>query len=645
MAEPEVRGEASTTDGATEKPERQSATAESTEPGSTTNDESETGTTAGSGDAELVIELGEIDIEEENRGVRARPVRDLYVPAVIQGETVMLLVDTGATVTILKPEHYRIIPKERRPPLVKEGVVLRQADGKEVACLGKAVLDVKIGGCCQTLNVAVADVSHGTLGMDFLVKTGAVVDFGRLEMRIGETIVPCRTAENGPFFPRVVSACDVQIPPRHEMIVDAMITANIRRGRVGLVEPVKGGPLAENGVLVSKTLVDISSGAFPVKVINLGLQPRYLRAGTMLGKLSVIEVGDVEELRFVAQEPRPIMEVPEQARSSREVPEHLTDLVNQSAKDLGPEDTERVTNLLIDYQDVFSKGEYDIGRTNFVKHSIDTENARPIRQPLRRSSPQQREEVERQVGELLDKGMIQPSDSPWSSPVVLVNKKDGTKRLCIDYRKLNDVTIKDAYPLPRIDDSLDALSGAMYFSTLDLASGYWQVGMNADARDKSAFSTPSGLYSWNVLPFGLCNAPSTFERLMECVLAGLRWEILLVYLDDVIVFGRTIAESVDRLRAVLDRFRAAGLKLKPSKCHLFQRQVAYLGHVVSPEGIHTDPAKIEAVRDWPTPITQTQVRSFLGLASYYRRFIRGFAEIAGPLHRLTEKSAKFKWTS
>ena len=169
--------------------------------------------------------------------------------------------------------------------------------------------------------------------------------------------------------------------------------------------------------------------------------------------------------------------------------------------------------------------------------------------------------------------------------------------------------------------------------------------MNADARDKSAFSTPSGLYSWNVLPFGLCNAPSTFERLMECVLAGLRWEILLVYLDDVIVFGRTIAESVDRLRAVLDRFRAAGLKLKPSKCHLFQREVAYLGHVVSPEGIHTDPAKIEAVKDWPTPITQTQVRSFLGLASYYRRFIRGFAEIAGPLHRLTEKSAKFKWTS
>jgi hypothetical protein len=311
---------------------------------------------------------------------------------------------------------------------------------------------------------------------------------------------------------------------------------------------------------------------------------------------------------------------------------------------MNEEDTRRVERLLIQYQGVFSSGEFDIGRTTWVKHGIDTGGAAPIRQPLRRSSPTQRAEVERQVEELLAKGLIQPSDSPWSSPVVLVDKKDGSKRLCLDYRRLNDVTRKDAYPLPRIDDSLDALGGAKFFSTLDLASGYWQVEMNEDARDKSAFSTPSGLYAWNVLPFGLCNAPSTFERLMERVLAGLRWEILLVYLDDVIVFGNTIAESVNRLERVLLKLREAGLKLKPSKCNLFQKRVNYLGHVVAEEGIHTDPAKIEAVQNWPTPGTTRQGRSLLGLASYYRRFIKGFAEIAAPLHRLTGKNVAFLWS-
>ena len=216
---------------------------------------------------------------------------------------------------------------------------------------------------------------------------------------------------------------------------------------------------------------------------------------------------------------------------------------------------------------------------------------------------------------------------------------------CVDYRQLNVATVKDAYPLPRIDETLDALSGAQWFSTLDLASGYWQVGLDEEAKAKSAFLADNGLYAWNVMPFGLSNAPATFERLMDKVLAGLHWETLLVYLDDLIIFGKSVPEELSRLRQVFHRLRQANLKLKPRKCHLFKTQVSYLGHVVSNEGVSTQ-EKIEAVKSWPTPKNVTEVRSFLGLASYYRRFVEGFASIAKPLHQLTEKgrAGQFEWS-
>ena len=227
---------------------------------------------------------------------------------------------------------------------------------------------------------------------------------------------------------------------------------------------------------------------------------------------------------------------------------------------------------------------------------------------------------------MLAEGIIEPSYSPWASPVVLVRKKDGSVRYCIDYRRLNAVTRKDSYPLPRIDDSLDSLGSAKYFSTLDLASGYWQVGLSPDAREKSAFCTTSGLYQFRVMPFGLANAPATFQRLMERVLTGLHWEVCLVYLYDVIVFSKTWKGHLQRLDIVFQRMRAANLRLKPSKCHLLQKQVGYLGHIVS-EGVSTDPEKTRAVDDWPVPQGVSDVRSFLGLCGYYRRFVPDFATI------------------
>ena len=194
----------------------------------------------------------------------------------------------------------------------------------------------------------------------------------------------------------------------------------------------------------------------------------------------------------------------------------------------------------------------------------------------------------------------------------MVQKKDGTKRFCIDYRKLNDVTKKDAYPLPRIDDSLAQLAGAKWFSCLDLNSGYWQVEVDEVDREKTAFMSRRGLFEFKVMPFGLCSAPASFERLMETVHAGLNWQICLIYLDDIIVIGKSFRDMVGNLEQVLNKLQGANLKLKPRKCTLFAKEVEFLGHVVSGAGIKTDPRKTEVVSSWPTPDNVHEVRSFLG---------------------------------
>ena len=224
---------------------------------------------------------------------------------------------------------------------------------------------------------------------------------------------------------------------------------------------------------------------------------------------------------------------------------------------------------MIEYQDIFAKSSSDLGRCDRVQHRINTGNALPVRQPTRRLPFGKREVEQDEIYKMLERGVIEPSNSPWSSPIVLVTKKDGSIRFCVDYRVLNDLTVKDAYPIPRVDECLDALSGSKWYSSMDLYSGFWQVGLRPEDREKSAFATSLGLFQFTVMPFGLTNSPSTFERLMEDVLRGLQWVELLLYMDDIISPSRSVDEGLNRPRNIFNRLLEANLKLKPSKCTFF----------------------------------------------------------------------------
>ena len=296
------------------------------------------------------------------------------------------------------------------------------------------------------------------------------------------------------------------------------------------------------------------------------------------------------------------------------------------------------------FQDVFIGPDGKVGFTDLTTHVIDTKDEKPSKIPPRRTGFAEKKVIEDTINDLLAEGKIRQSQSAWASPVVLVKKKDGSMRFCIDYRSLNDKTVKDAYPLPKIDEVLDQLAGSCYWSCLDLASGYWQVAMHPESVQKTAVCTHMGLFEWMVMPFGLCNAPAVFERLMEKVLCGLQWHGVLVYLDDVMAFGPTFTESLERLERVFERFREANLKLKPKKCFLMAKEVDYLGHHISKDGMTPLDSKVSAITHWKEPSDLTELRSFLGLTSYYRRFIANYSGIAVPLNELLKKGAQWEWT-
>ena len=297
------------------------------------------------------------------------------------------------------------------------------------------------------------------------------------------------------------------------------------------------------------------------------------------------------------------------------------------------------------YSFLFAMNSLDLGRTDLVKHYIQLDNYTPIKDRYCRIPPHQYEEVWKHLKEMLDIRAIRRSNSPWASPVVLVRKKDGSLRFCIDLRKLNARTVKDAYSLLCIEDMLDSLNGACIFTSLDLKSGYWQVELDEESIPLMAFTMgPLEFYECVRMPFGL-----TFQRLMESCLGELHLDWCIIYLDDIIIFSKNPDEHITRLEGVFENLAKAGLKLKPSKCKFFCSSLKYLGHIVSRDGIATDPKKIKAIRNWPHPKTVTDIRCFTGFKNYYCKFRKGYAKITRKLHELTSgdnakhKNQKVDW--
>ncbi|GJV77461.1 putative reverse transcriptase domain-containing protein [Tanacetum coccineum] len=279
-----------------------------------------------------------------------------------------------------------------------------------------------------------------------------------------------------------------------------------------------------------------------------------------------------------------------------------------------------------------------------VEFQIDLiPGAAPIARTPYRLAPSEMQELSNQLQELTDRGFIRPSTSPWGAPVLFVKKKDGSFRMCIDYRELNKLTIKNRYPLPRIDDLFDQLQGSSVYSKIDLRSGYHQLRVREEDIPKTAFRTRYGHYEFQVMPFGLTNAPAVFMDLMNRVCKPYLDKFVIVFIDDILIYSRNEEEHASHLRIILELLRKEKLYAKFSKCDFWIHIVQFLGHLINNQGLHVDPAKIEAVKNWTSPATPTEVRQFLGLAGYYRRFIEGFSKIAKPLTKLTQKNKSYIW--
>ena len=568
-------------------------------------------------------------------------------------QAALFVVDTGAVVSLLNKDVYNDIPDDDKPPLRDTDMSLQSVDSSDVKCYSIANMTVNVQGHRITHDFWICDIGEsGVIGMDLLKEQRALIDLAHDKLILGNKVIRVSNSAGQRVRSKIVSRVHTVIPPGREAIIQCKVYNKRQRNKPGfqpyaLVEPPPT-VFKKTGAVVARVVVSAREAEVPIRVFNPGDKDVHIRKFTTMGRMSTPESITCVPSKAQSLKVNEVKATPPKAADGTAVPEHVRDLYERSVKELDGEDKPKVAALLTEYADVFATSATDIGRTKLVQHVIDTGQERPVHERVRRFPYEQSKEIEQQVKTMKEQGLIQESTSQWASNVVLVKKKEGTWRMCVDYRRLNMKTKNsDPYMLPRIDETLDRLSKARYFSTLDLLSGYHQVELSPESKAKTAFIVPRmspNHWEYRVMPFGLSGAPRTFQRLIDNLLRGLEYEIAMAYLDDIIVYALTVDQMISRLKQVLQRLRDAGLKLKAKKCSLFQTETIYLGHVISRAGVSCDPEKVRAVQQWVEPRTVRQVRSFLGTVGYYRRFIRNYSDIARPLYNLTKKKHKFMWT-
>ena len=595
----------------------------------------------------------------------------------VQGRNAVAVVDSGAEITVLSSHFYASIPPVERPSLRRTTLTLVVADqGRELKAEGASVVRIELHNLTFDWPVHVAPITDDLLlGSDVLDAQDIVVSSHR-GFLIQDTWISCETIRR----PIHIQQCHVRTPgslvvqPQHELVISVPCEVQRKESKLVILEPLVED---SRGLLIAQSLVDPQGGCTPVRLANLSTEPIRLQKGHPLGELHGIQ----DEILSFHQEPMRVrgvgccskmavpdddsasslsieeandrtadaetskVQLPDPETEAQYLPEYLRALYVTTAQGIQvPFMRQQLRMMLCHRKGAFAHHKLDLGRFSGIPHEINTACAAPVRERVWPTPRGFQDEERKCLEEQLEAGVIRPSSSAWAASTVLVRKTDGSVRWWIDYRKLNDRSVKDAYPLPKISMCLDHLSGARYFSTLDLQSGYWQIEMAEKDIPKTAFITKYGLFEYTKMPFGLCSAPSTFQLCMELVFRGLQWKTLLIYLDDLIIIGKTMSENLMHLDEVLHRLEQAGLKLKPSKCQILQSEVVFLGHVVSQLGIHPNPMLVESVKLWRAPNSRRGVQQFLGLVNYYRCFIPSFIDIAAPLTELTRKDGVFSWS-
>lgn len=561
----------------------------------------------------------------------------------LNGVEVWCLLDTGAQVSTITESFYRNHALQLGNLVdITDILSLSAANGGEIPYLGYIECNLQALGHTfkdmgflvvkDPINEVVGQRKRkvpGVIGSNVFKSMGdTLIDKDDISETWGQILALYK--ETTPY------KSNIRIPSNHTVIIPA--------GTVKIVEAqTKPSPIGKgidclveenhtltmpNGFKMAPAIVKVDkSGRIPVQICNFSGKDIKLKPRTMIGHtLNIYALN--EEFKT---KPR---------QDCRETGD-IWDRIESGC--LSTQKEHHLKELLLEYEDVFSRGEDDIGFCDKVEHRIPTLDNVPVKIPHRRIPPNQWAEVRDYLKNALKNGIIRESCSPYAAPVVLIPKKNGKLRICVDYRGVNAKTRKDAYPLPRIEEALDALNGAKYFCSLDLAHGFYQLPVAEKDIEKTAFRVGTGgLYEYLRMPFGLTGSPGTFMRLMDKIFGDQNFQTILTYLDDILVFGRTFEETLERLKMVLSRLRENNLKVKPEKCQLFKEKLRYLGHIISKEGMSPDNEKINAITNWPKPKTDTELRGFLGLSGYYRRFIEQFARISAPLHGLLKGKGKSK---